>query len=353
MCFSCLKIDFLHGTINSVMVYQGQVLKIHSDFYYVNSDEKIHECKLREVLKKQKQRVVVGDFVEFEDEKITKILPRKNFIPRPAVSNIDQMVIVSAVKEPILDFMQLNRYICFAKYYNISVKLCFNKNDLSQDDMLIERVFSIYEPLGYDIIFTSALEKSNIDDLIDVLKDKTTALCGNSGVGKSSLVNAINPNLNLRTGLVSEKTERGTHTTRHCEILKVTDDIKIVDTPGFSNLRFDFILPLEISDLFVEFDKYKGLCKYSDCLHFHEDGCAVLENLREIAETRYESYVAFVKEAQEYKEKVKYSGIKVETFSKEHNNKSMAKISARKRQDSRRLSKQKLVKEETHGEELY
>ncbi len=353
MCFSCLKIDFLHGTINSVMVYQGQVLKIHSDFYYVNSDEKIHECKLREVLKKQKQRVVVGDFVEFEDEKITKILPRKNFIPRPAVSNVDQMIIVSAVKEPALDFMQLNRYICFAKYYNIPVKLCFNKNDLSQDDMLIERVFSIYEPLGYDIIFTSALEKSNIDDFIDVLKDKTTALCGNSGVGKSSLVNAINPNLNLRTGLVSEKTERGTHTTRHCEILKVTDDIKIVDTPGFSNLRFDFILPLEISDLFVEFDKYKGLCKYSDCLHFHEDGCAVLENLREIAETRYESYVAFVKEAQEYKEKVKYSGIKVETFSKEHNNKSMAKISARKRQDSRRLSKQKLVKEETHDEELY
>lgn len=335
------------------MIYQGQVLKIHSDFYYVNSDEKIHECKLREVLKKQKQRVVVGDFVEFEDEKITKILPRKNFIPRPAVSNVDQMIIVSAVKEPALDFMQLNRYICFAKYYNIPVKLCFNKNDLSKDDMLIERVFSIYEPLGYDIIFTSALEKSNIDEFAEILKGKTTAFCGNSGVGKSSLVNAINPDLNLKTGLVSEKTERGTHTTRHCEIIKVTDDIKIVDTPGFSNLRFDFILPQEISDLFVEFDKYKGLCKYSDCIHFHEDGCAVLHDLREIAETRYESYVAFVKEAQEYKEKVKYSGTKVETFSKEHNNKSMAKISVRKRQDSRKLSKQKLVKEDIENEKLY
>ena len=335
------------------MIYQGQVLKIHSDFYYVNSENILHECKLREVLKKQKQRVVVGDFVEVEDEKIFKILPRKNFIPRPSVSNIDQMIIVSAVKEPALDFMQLNRYICFAKYYNIPVKLCFNKNDLSNDDMLIERVFSIYEPLGYDIIFTSALEKSNIDEFIEVLKGKTTALCGNSGVGKSSLINAINPDLNLRTKSVSEKTERGTHTTRHCEIIKITEDINIVDTPGFSNLRFDFILPSEIGDLFVEFDKYKGLCKYSDCIHFHEDGCAVLNDLPKIAETRYESYVSFVKEAQEYKEKVKYSGVKTETFLKEHNNKSMAKISARKRQESRKVSKQKLVKEETHDEELY
>lgn len=335
------------------MIQQGQVLKIHSDFYYVSSEDKLHECKLREVLKKQKQRVVVGDFVEFQDEKILKILPRKNFIPRPAVSNVDQMIIVSAVKEPALDFMQLNRYICFAKYYDIPVKLCFNKNDLSKDAMLIDRVFSIYEPLGYDIVFTSALEKSNIEEFVDILKGKTTALCGNSGVGKSSLVNAINPNLNLRTKSVSEKTERGTHTTRHCEIIKVTDDINIVDTPGFSNLRFDFILPSEISNLFVEFDKYKGLCKYSDCIHFHEDGCAVLHDLREIAETRYESYVAFVKEAQEYKEKVKYSGIKTETFSKEHNNKSMAKISARKRQDSRRLSKQKLVKEDIENENIH
>ena len=335
------------------MVTQGQILKIHSDFYYVNSNNVLHECKLREVLKKQKQRVVVGDFVEFEDEKITKILPRKNFIPRPAVSNVDQMIVVSAVKEPALDFMQLNRYICFAKYYNIPVKLCFNKNDLSNDDMLIERVFSIYEPLGYDIVFTSALENSNIDDFMEILSGKTTALCGNSGVGKSSLINAINPNLNLKTKTVSEKTERGTHTTRHCEIIKVTEDINIVDTPGFSNLRFDFILPTEISNLFVEFDKYKGLCKYSDCIHFHEDGCAVLKNLPKIAETRYESYVSFVKEAQEYKEKIKYSGVKTETFSKEHNNKSMAKISARKRQESRRLSKQKLEKEDLEHEELY
>lgn len=335
------------------MVNCGQVLKIHSDFYYVNFENNIIECKLREVLKKQQKRVVVGDFVEFEDEKIQKILERKNYIPRPAVSNIDQMVVVSAVKEPVLDFIQLNRYICFAKYYKIPVKLCFNKSDLSYDDEIIDRVFSIYEPLGYDIIFTSALENDNIDEFEELLKGKTSALCGNSGVGKSSLINAINPDLHLRTKTVSDKTERGTHTTRHCEIVKASDDIRIVDTPGFSNLRFDFMLPLEISNLFVEFEKYKGLCKYSDCLHMHEDGCAVLENIDSIDDTRYESYISFVEEAKEYKERIKYSGKKEETYSKEHNNKSMAKISARKRQDSRKLSKQKLEKEDIEDETIY
>ncbi len=335
------------------MVIRGQVFKIHSDFYYVKCENEVLECKLREVLKKQQKKVVVGDFVEVEDEKIQNFLPRINYIPRPAVSNIDQMIIVSAVKEPELNFTQLDRYICFAKYYKIPVKLCFNKSDLSYDDKFIEKVFSIYEPLGYDIIFTSALEKDNIEEFEEILKGKTSALCGNSGVGKSSLINAINPELELRTKNVSEKTERGTHTTRHCEIFNLSEDIRIIDTPGFSNLKFDFMLPLEISNLFEEFDKYKGLCKYSDCLHIHEDGCAILENIQNVSKTRYNSYVSFTEEAKEYKERIKYSGTKEETFSKEHNNKSMAKISSKKRQDSRKLSKQKLEKEDMENETIY
>ena len=335
------------------MVIRGQVFKIHSDFYYVKYGNEILECKLREVLKKQQKKVVVGDFVEVEENKIQKICERKNYIPRPAVSNIDQIVIVSAVKEPELEYTQLDRYICFAKYYKIPVKLCFNKNDLSYDDEIIEKVFSIYEPLGYDIIFTSALENDNIDEFEKILKGKTSALCGNSGVGKSSLINAINSELELRTRSISDKTERGTHTTRHCEIFNVKEDIQIIDTPGFSNLKFDFILPLEISNLFTEFEKYKGYCKYSDCLHIHEDGCAILENVENISETRYTSYVSFIDEAKEYKERVKFSGKKEETYSKENNNKSMAKISSRKRQDSRKLSKQKLGKEDLEDETIY
>ena len=141
----------------------GQIFKIHSDFYYVNSNGEEHECKIREVLKKQKQKIFVGDFVEFKDGAIEKILPRKNFITRPTVANVDRVIIISAVKEPDLSFSQLNRYISFAKYHNLETVLCFNKNDLSNDDKTIEKVFSIYQPLGYDILFTSALEGFGIE----------------------------------------------------------------------------------------------------------------------------------------------------------------------------------------------
>ncbi len=328
------------------MTDKGQIYKIHSDFYYVNSNNDNFECKLREVLKKQKQKIVVGDYVEFENGAIEKVLPKENYIPRPNVANIDQIVVVSAVKEPELDFKQLNRYICFAKYYNIPTKLCFNKSDLSLDDTTIEKVFQIYEPLGYDIVFTSAKENDGIEEFKEILENKISVLCGNSGVGKSSLINAINPKLNLRTKSVSEKTERGTHTTRHCEIVKLTENTKIVDTPGFSNLRFDFLMPAEVGDLFDEIAKYKGCCKFADCLHNTEIGCAVLENMDEIDISRYESYLAFVEEAKEYKERVKYSGTKRERESnfKHTNDKISVKISSKKRESARNTTKQNIHK---------
>ena len=323
----------------------GQVCKIHSDFYYVENCGVIYECKVREVLKKAKQKILTGDYVEFCDGAITKILPRKNYIQRPSVANVDRVVIISAVKEPELDFLQLNRYISFAKFYNIEAVLCFNKNDLSSDDSVIEKVFSIYEPLGYDILFTSALEGFGIDDFKDLLKGKTSVLCGSSGVGKSSLVNAICPDLNIRTGAVSEKTLRGTHTTRHSEIITIDNDTRIVDTPGFSNLKFDFIMPNEVDLLFDEISKYKGRCKYQDCLHINETDCAVKCHLDEIDETRYDSYCALVDEAREYKEKVKFQGVKKETSHKIHNNDLAVKISSRKRQSARNTRKQNIYKE--------
>ena len=322
----------------------GQIFKIHSDFYYVNTDNSIIECKLREVIKKTKQDVYVGDFVEYSGGAIEKILPRKNYIPRPSVSNIDRIIIISSVKEPDLSFAQLNRYISFAKYHNLETILCFNKNDLSFDDQTIEKVFSIYEPLGYDILFTSALEGDGVEEFKGILEGKTSVLCGASGVGKSSLINAVS-GLNLRTKEVSEKTLRGTHTTRHCEIIPLDENSRIVDTPGFSNLKFDFIMPNEVDLLFDEIAKHKKSCKFPDCLHINEIGCAVKEHIEEIDSTRYQSYIEFVEEAKLYKEKVKYQGKKVESSHKIKNNDISVKISSRKRQSARNTQKQNIYKD--------
>ncbi len=357
----------------------GQVFKIHSDFYYVNFNDEIYECKVREILKKQKEKILVGDFVEFnginktrKTAVIEKILPRKNFLTRPSVANVEQVVIISSIKEPDLDFEQLNRYISFAKYHKIETKLCFNKNDLSEDDSIIEKVFEIYEPLGFEIIFTSALEKLGIEDFVELLDSKVTVFCGNSGVGKSSLINSICPDLNIRTKKVSEKSARGVHTTRHCEIIEIkhgTKPIKIIDTPGFSNLKFDFLMPTEVDELFDEIKKYKSECKFKDCLHIQEadceqrlkgkttllpetpfnasnqaEGCNVLANLDKIDLSRYKSYLSFVEEAKEFKEKTKYQGTKKETSQKEVLNKKVAKISTQKRQSARSTLKQDIYK---------
>lgn len=377
---------------------KGQVYKIHSDFYYVNFKNEIYECKVREILKKQKEKIFVGDFVECSEVNSAKhtavienIYPRKNFLTRPSVANVEQIVIISSIKEPDLDFEQLNRYICFAKYYKIKTKLCFNKNDLSEDDSIIEKIFEIYEPLGFEIVFTSALEKLGIEDFTELLGNKTTVLCGNTGVGKSSLINSICPGLNIKTQKVSEKTSRGVHTTRHCEIIEiercedakmrrgVADSIhastplrlhasvKIIDTPGFSNLKFDFIMPNEVGDLFDEIKKYKNKCKFKDCLHIQEtdceqrlknktklwpetpfnqsEGCNVLAHIDEIDLSRYQSYLSFVQEAKEFKEKVKQRGTKKETSKKRVLNKQIAKISAKKRESARSTIKQELYKD--------
>lgn len=324
---------------------EGQIYKIHSDFYYVDDGNSYHECKIREVLKKQRERILVGDFVEFENGVIKNILQRKNFIKRPSVANIDQIIIVSALKEPELDLHQLNRYIALAKYYDIETVLCFNKDDLKWDKHLREKIKKIYEPLGYKIAYTSATEHNGIKNFEKILDGKTSVLCGNSGVGKSSLINAINPNLNLRTKQVSEKTQRGTHTTRHCEIIKLNDTSRIVDTPGFSNARFDFLLPADVDLLFPDIAKFRDECKYSDCLHINEDGCNVLTNIEKIDPTRYESYLTFVDEAKEYKERVKYEGKKQEHAKKLVHNRQIAKISEKKRQSARNTLKQQIYKE--------
>lgn len=330
---------------------QGQVFKIHSDFFYVNTKKGILECKLREVLKKQKQNVLVGDFVALENITknetqafISNVLPRSNFINKPKVANITQAIIVSSLKEPDLDFEQLNRYIAQCEFYHIKPVLCFNKNDLIDEHEIIGKIESIYKPLGYELIFASALMNKGIKTLSSILKGNTSILCGLSGVGKSSIINMLSPDINIKTKQVSDKTKRGVHTTRHCEIMPIFDDSFVVDTPGFSNLKFDFLMPNLVQDFFPEVKDLSEGCKFNNCLHKNEAGCNVLNNLDKIDDSRYKSYIQLVDEALEYKNKITYSGNKTESTVKETQNKMMTKISSKKRVSSRKINKQSIDK---------
>jgi len=332
-------------------ILQGKVIKIFSDFYYVQSQNNVIECKLRENIKKSGFQVMVGDNVQIDalDENsnqgaISLVLERTNSLFRPSVANIDLIILVISLKHPETPLKNIDRYLAQAIYFGIDVVICANKADLSNNEEQ-QKIKDIYSPLGYKVVFTSALNKTGIDDLKTYLKGKTSLFCGASGVGKTSLCNTIHDNFSLRTGEVS-KNSRGAHTTRHCEILTFNqDDIitNIVDTPGFSLLKFDYIEPHEVKNFFPEILKLSFGCKFSDCLHEHEADCNVLNHFSAIAPSRYESYLDILSEAKEYKKKIQQSGTKTETRVKKINSKFVPKISNKKRDFSRRKTKQNLI----------
>ena len=325
---------------------QAQVFKIHSDFYYVKNLK--HDnlvCKLRDILKKQKIDIRVGDFVELSNDNqfISSLLPRKNSLNRPKVSNIDCALVVCALKEPELDLVQLNRYLTYLKFHNIEAAICFNKEDLIDNlEDKKQEIRAIYEKLGYKLFFISAKDKLDLEELQYYIQDKTIVLCGMSGVGKSTLLNSLNVDMKLKTGEVSTKTQRGCHTTRHCEIIEC-DNFKLIDTPGFSCLKFDFLLPDKLIELFDDIKIYTN-CKYSDCMHnsLNDKTCGVIQNLDKIDKSRYESYLMFLSESLEYKEIIKKRSIKEETKNKNVGNRISVKISKRKRESARNTDKQKI-----------
>ena len=291
---------------------QGKIVKGIAGFYYVHVVESgLYECKAKGIFRKEKLKPLVGDVVKIdildETEKkgnIVEILERKNELIRPAVANIDQALVVFAVTKPRPHFNLLDRFLIMMESKDIPVILCFNKKDIATEPEIRE-LKEIYEACGYRMIFTSALKEENVNELKQLLHGKTTAIAGPSGVGKSSLINIFQPDANMETGSISEKIERGKHTTRHSELIWIEENTYIMDTPGFSSLYTNDFEKEELKYYFKEFEQYEGLCKFLGCDHIHEPGCRVKEALEagKIHPIRYKNYLDMY---QELKDKRKY-----------------------------------------------
>lgn len=291
---------------------QGKIVKGIAGFYYVHVVESgIYECKAKGAFRKEKIKPLVGDDVVIdildETEKlgnIIEILPRKNELIRPAVANIDQALVVFAVTEPKPHFNLLDRFLIMMESKEIPVVLCFNKVDIASKPE-IQELKDIYQECGYPVIFTSALEDDNIEEVRDILLGKTTAIAGPSGVGKSSIINLLQEGIHMETGSISKKIARGKHTTRHSELIPIDGNSYIMDTPGFSSLYVNEFEKEELKYYFREFEAYEGKCKFQGCDHIHEPSCVVKDALEagKIHEVRYKDYLEMY---QELKDKKRY-----------------------------------------------
>ncbi len=287
---------------------QGKIVKGIAGFYYVHVVESgLYECKAKGVFRKEKIKPLVGDVVEIDvlDEvekkgNIVNVLERKNELIRPAVANVDQALVVFAVTKPKPHFNLLDRFLIMMESKDIPVILCFNKKDIATEPEM-QQLKEIYDSCGYQIVFTSAAENENVEEVKELLRGKTTVIAGPSGVGKSSLINIFQPNAQMETGSISEKIERGKHTTRHSELIWIESHTYIMDTPGFSSLYTNEFEKEELKYYFTEFVPFEGHCRFQGCDHVHEPGCAVKEALEDgkIHTVRYENYLEMYKELKE------------------------------------------------------
>ena len=287
---------------------QGKIIKGIAGFYYIYAEnDEVYECKAKGIFRKDNRKPLVGDNVEIEvlDEQekegsVTAILPRKNSLIRPAVANVDQAFVIFAMENPKPNFMLLDRFLIMMEKENVPAVICFNNNDLATEEEL-EFLYETYKSCGYQVILSSTFNGEGLEEIREILKGKTTVVAGPSGVGKSSITNALQENVQMETGEISKKLKRGKHTTRHSQVIPVGKDTYLMDTPGFSSLYLTDIEEQELKDYFPEFREYEDQCRFQGCRHIHEPGCAVKEALsnHKISSLRYEDYLGLHEEIKE------------------------------------------------------
>ncbi|MGM0174735.1 ribosome small subunit-dependent GTPase A [Enterococcus sp. DIV0800] len=277
---------------------EGQIRKALSGFYYVASEGKIHQTRARGNFRKKKLTPLVGDEVVFSSEEnsegyILELLPRKNELVRPPVANVDQGVIVTSLVEPNFSYNLLDRFLVTLENNEIHPIIYLSKTDIVSDSTMVEKIRSVYEPLGYPVIDGEQDKKK----LTDLFAHQLTVFMGQSGAGKSTLLNDVSPELNLATGEISDALGRGRHTTRHVELLDLFDGL-VADTPGFSSIEFLELTVEELPKEFPEFRAAASKCRFRECRHVKEPGCEVKRQVEagEIAQSRYDNYLQFLQE---------------------------------------------------------
>ena len=289
---------------------QGLIVKALGGFYYVKTTQALFECRARGQFRKIEQTPLVGDEVEIsptEEGKgyVTRILPRRNFLVRPPLANIDRLILVTSIDEPAPNTLVLDKLIAIAEHKEIDPAVVITKADLQKDQAVV--FADIYRGCGFDVFVVSNETGEGVDQVRAYLQGKLSAFCGNSGVGKSSLLNRIDERLQLETAHISQKLGRGRHTTRHVELYELPEGGYIADTPGFSSVdleRCEVILKDQLQYCFREFEEYIPQCKFTGCSHTCEKGCAVIRAVEEgkIPISRHENYRALYEDAKNIKE---------------------------------------------------
>ncbi|WP_280769036.1 ribosome small subunit-dependent GTPase A [Salipaludibacillus daqingensis] len=289
---------------------KGRIVKALSGFYYVENEDGIFQCRARGNFRKRKLTPLVGDWVEFEAENrtdgyIMALEDRQNKLVRPPIANVEQAILIFSVEKPSFNPVLLDRFLVHVEASKIEPIICLSKIDLEKDEEKAAMISYVedYKNLGYEVLKTSIYIDETLRSLEPFINDKVSVFAGQSGVGKSSLLNALKPGINIETNEISKSLGRGKHTTRHVELIPLDGGGYVADTPGFSSLDFQDILPENLSLTFPEMRERINECKFRQCTHVNEPNCAVKKALEDgdIAPHRYKHYVQFLEEIKNQK----------------------------------------------------